>query len=311
MRAILDVAIPFFALIFLGFAALRWSVLDRSAVNGLNAFVYWFALPVLLFDKVAASPIGAIADPDFFIAYYGAGLPVYALGLGLGLTVFGAGLGRAALMGLAASFGNVGYMGIPLLLTALGPEHALPAVLAVTFDNLTTVFVTIVLLEVSARGRGGAGAILGVLRGLAANPLIWATLLGGAVAAMPFDLPATVSGFNRLLGGAAAPCALFALGGALNGTRIKEGLGEVLTLAALKLFVQPALLALIVLHLWPIPPETGVPVLILTALPTAATVFVLAERYGVGVPGASGMVLFTHLVSVATLTGLLVWLTPG
>ncbi|MCB1882422.1 MAG: AEC family transporter [Geminicoccaceae bacterium] len=312
MRAILDVAVPFFALIFLGFAALRWRILDRAAVAGLNAFVYWFALPVLLFAKVAGTPTRELLAPDFFVAYYGASFSVYALGFLVGRLVFGAGVGQAALMGLGASFGNVGYMGIPLLITGFGRDQALPAVLAVTFDNLTTVFLTIVLLEVGAKGGGGGrAAFVGVARGLAFNPLILAVLLGAFAAALPFGLPGTVEAFAGLLGAAAAPCALFALGASLVGTRLGGAGRELLSLALMKLVLHPLLVAGIASWLWPMPRATSAPILVLAALPTAATVFVVAGRYGVYAEGASGLVLLTHVLSVVTLTALLVWAAPG
>jgi predicted permease len=46
---------------------------------------------------------------------------------------------------------------------------------------------------------------------------------------------------------------------------------------------------------------------ITAALPTAATVFVVAQRYDCFVLRSSTVVLVTHLVSVVTLTGLLVY----
>ena len=312
MRAILDVAGPFFALIFLGYAALRWRILDRAAVSGLNAFVYWFALPVLVFDKVARTPVRELFAPDFFVTYYGASFTIYLLGFLVGRRVFKADIGRSALMGLGASFGNVGYMGVPLLITGFGRDQALPAVLAMAFDSLTTVFLTIVLLEVGARGSGGGrAAVRRVAKGLAINPIILAVVGGGLIAALPVDLPGTIVGFDALLGAAAAPCALFALGAALVGTRLGEAKGELLALALMKLVLHPLLLAVIVAWLWPVPAGTDAPILVLTALPTAATVFVLAERYGVYVDGASGLVLLTHVLSVITLTALLVGVAPG
>ena len=49
-------ALPFFAVIAAGYAALRWGYVDRASVAGLNTFVFYIALPALLLDKVAAAP---------------------------------------------------------------------------------------------------------------------------------------------------------------------------------------------------------------------------------------------------------------
>ena len=67
-------------------------------------------------------------------------------------------LQEAAICAFAASWGNVGYMGVPLLIAAYGEASALPAVLAVVLDTLVLQSLTILLLESGGDRRQGRAA---------------------------------------------------------------------------------------------------------------------------------------------------------
>lgn len=308
MRAILEIALPFFAIIAVGYLARRGRLLDDPAVAGLNTFVLYIALPPLLFAKVATAPLDRLFDPRWFAAFYGVALGLFAIVFLVGRRA-GADSGRAAFQALAAIWTNSGYMGIPLLLTAFGDHAAIPAVLALVFDNLITAPIAIAILE----GRGGGGALAvfrQVLRGLARHPLILAVVPGFAIAILGLELPGPLLAFTSLAGAAAAPAALVALGASLVGVPLREAGREVLALAFVKLFVHPAAIALVVFRLLPLPPDLAVATLVTAALPTGAMVYVLAQRYRTFVDRASTIVFATHAASVVTLSALLAALAP-
>lgn len=312
MTAVVDVALPFFALIFLGWAVVRSGVLPRATVPGLNGFVFYVTLPALLFDEVSDAPTSALADPRFLIAYY-----VPTLGLLFGVTLasrrlLGTARSFAVVQGMSACWSNAGYMGIPLLLTFAGPAAALPAVLVLVFDNLITSPLSIAVLE-SARGEAARlGATLArTFRSLARHPLILATAAGIVGGLVPADPPAPAQSVIDLLAGATVPCALFALGGSLVGVPISEARREVAVLVALKLLVHPLLVAAMAYLVLPLPPTVAMASVIVAALPTGAMVFVLAERYESYVRRASTVVLVSHVASVATVSALLVAFAPG
>ncbi|HVL56009.1 MAG TPA: AEC family transporter, partial [Burkholderiaceae bacterium] len=63
MLTVFEVTLPVFALVFCGFVAAHRRMLSDEAVAGINAFVFWFALPAMLFRAVAAHPVAQIAQP--------------------------------------------------------------------------------------------------------------------------------------------------------------------------------------------------------------------------------------------------------
>lgn len=307
MATILGVAIPFFAILLCGMVAARLRLLDAKGLMGLNTFVFWFALPALLFQKVAATPFGRLTDPWLYLAYEGSVMIVYAIVFTLARTVGRMTTAPAAIAAFAAGWGNVGYMGVPLLIAAYGEAAVLPAILAVVLDNLVVQSVTILLVEASLGASKGGLRTVG--RAIVRNPLILAVAAGAVVAGIGVELPTPVVGFLSLMGAAAAPSALFALGATLRGTTLLSGLGLVGALSAAKLLLLPAVTLGVALML-PVPGDLVVPMTLTAALPTAATVFVVAQRYGVLEGPAAAVVFVSHLAGILTLTLLLV-LLPG
>ncbi|MCX8101872.1 MAG: AEC family transporter [Geminicoccaceae bacterium] len=306
MRVIFDVVVPFFAVIFCGWAAFRTGAVDGTTARGLNAFVYWFALPSLLVLKVGSAPVARLLDPAFLIVYFGPAMILYFTMLDYGRLVRREDTASAALRALAATFPNSGYMGIPLLIAAFGPEAALASILALLLDQFVSIPLTVALVE-GGSGRGGFLATLGrTLKGVLGNPLVLAVLTGAALALSGWSLPGPLRGIAELLGAAASPCALFALGTALAAVPVRGAFGEVALVTIVRLVAHPLLVWLAANFVQPVAPEVLRAALVTAALPTAATVFVMAQRAD-RFPASSTIVLVTHAGSIVTLSLLLVW----
>ena len=65
MLRVLEVTLPVFALVFCGFFGQRWQLLPARAVQGINAFVFFFALPAMLFRVVATQKPASFSDGRF------------------------------------------------------------------------------------------------------------------------------------------------------------------------------------------------------------------------------------------------------
>jgi malonate transporter and related proteins len=111
----------------------------------------------------------------------------------------------------------------------------------------------------------------------------------------------------QMLGAAALPCALFALGANLARFRLGRTLKEALFLTALKTVAQPALVlaACELLHL----PRISLQVLVtIAAMPAGVNAYLFAARYEAAVAEASSTILISTGLSVVTLSVLLVLL---
>jgi predicted permease len=304
--AVTTVALPMFALVGSGYAAHRLRLLEDVSIRGLNGFVYYFSLPALLFVRVAETSITTVLDWRYVVAWLGAGLAVFGVTMLVSRLAFGYGLAVLGLRALTATFGNIGYMGFPLVLTAFGRDATLPAVLVFVSDVIVIVSLGIAVIEAGV-GRAGRRWLVAktIARGLGRNPVIVASAAGGLLSVAGIPIPAGVKAFGELLGGAALPCALFALGASLVGRLVTAHLAPVAVLVVAKLALHPLLVWLLTVHVFAVDPGWVRVAVIEAALPTAATVFVFAERYDLHVEQTSSAVLLSTLVSVMTVSLLL------
>jgi malonate transporter len=155
MQAIFNVALPIFGVILAGLLAGRWRILGGEATAALNAFVSYFALPVLFFGTLARTPVRTVLDPHLMLGFGVVVLATFAVGmLSTWLAVRG-GLARMSLQGIASSWGNVGYMGVPLCLAAFGEPGLPPAMLAVIVTSVISMVFGVMLIELEvAAGHG-------------------------------------------------------------------------------------------------------------------------------------------------------------
>ena len=306
MQVILDTALPFFALIFCGYAAGRFRILSEASVAGVNAFVFYFALPAFIFDLLASSRLSEIANGSFVAAYLGAGLVVFAAAAVLGRLLFEVSRGEAALQGSAAVLGNTGYMGIPLVAAAFGDRAVIPLVLGLTLEATVLIPLTIVLVEAQKGLDAGWSKLLRSVAGaMVRNPIIVSIFAGLLLSATGLGLPTPVENFAGLLGRAAGPCALFALGATLASFPISAGIGEVSYMTFFKLLLHPSAIWIATTRLFDVDPLWATVAILGASLPVAANVFIVARQYDTYVERVSSAILVSTAVSVFTVSALL------
>ena len=308
MQAILNVAFPIFGVILAGFLAGRWRILGGDATAALNAFVSYFALPVLFFGTLARTPVQAVLDPALLAGFSAAVVATFAMGMVTTRLVSRGGLAAMSLQGIASSWGNVGYMGVPLCLAAFGEPGLPPAMLTVIVTAVLSMVFGVMLIELEvAAGHGPIRTFLRAAFNVARNPLPLSIGFGILASWSGLVVPTPVEEWIDLMGAAAAPCALFAIGLFLSDKSIKSGLAEAGLATLIKLLLQPLLAALILPFFIDIRSVPGQVALLMAALPTAANAFVLAKQFDVSVEQNTAAVLLSTAFSVITVSALLVW----
>jgi predicted permease len=312
LQTILNTALPFFALIFCGYAAGRLSLLSPAAISGVNTFVFYFALPAFIFNLLATSTLAEILNLRFMGAYLSVALSVFAFVAILGRLLFRVKLGESAMQGAAAVLGNTGYMGLPLVAAAFGQEAAIPLLLGVALETTILIPLTIVIIELGRGvGKGRAKLLSAVAGSLIRNPLVVVIFAGALVSGFSFPLPVSVIEFSDLLGSAAGPCALFALGATLVGRPLVAGISETSYMSACKLLVHPAVMWLAMTQIVSVDPLWAIAAVLGASLPVAANVFIVARQYDTYLERISSAILLSTAISVFTVSALLVILPPG
>ncbi len=304
--SVLFIVLPIFALIFAGWLCRRLDVLGPNATRELNRFVVYLALPALLLDIVAKASWSQIWQPGF-VGAFGIGVAVIFVAT-IAIRLRAHGLADAAVDGLNAAYGNTGYIGFPLAAAVLGAGGATPTLVASIITICILFAVAIVLIEVGLEASQPPLRIVQKVAGsLARNPLVIAPVLGAVVLAVGRGLPVPVDSFLKLLGGAASPCALVALGLFLAEKREAKGGagGTVVLLTALKLLVQPVLTWWLATRVFALDPFQVRAAVLLAALPTGTGPFMLAEFYRREAGLTAKVVLASTVVSLFTITGYL------
>lgn len=309
MQAIFNVALPIFGVILAGYLAGRWRILGGEATAALNAFVSYFALPVLFFGTLARTPVQAVLDPALLGGFGLAVIATFVVGMITTRLVSQGGLAAMSLQGIASSWGNVGYMGVPLCLAAFGEAGLPPAMLTVIVTAVVSMVFGVMLIELEvAAGHGPIRTFFRAAFNVVRNPLPLSIAFGIAASWIGLPVPVPVEKWIDLLGAAAAPCALFAIGLFLSDKSVKSGLAEAGLATLIKLLLQPLLAALILPAFIDIRSIPGQVALLMAALPTAANAFVLAKQFDVSVEQNTAAVLVSTAFSVITVSALLVWL---
>jgi malonate transporter len=308
------IVLPIFALVFLGAGCRRGGILGPNATTELNRFVVYLALPALLFDIMAHSRWKTLDQPAFAAVFMLSCFIVFALTIALRLN------GRRHLAdvsidGLNAGYGNTGFIGFPLCLVVFGRSSLGLTTIAAIITVCLLFAVAIVLIEIGLQTEARpAHLLLKVGRSLIRNPLLVSPVLGALWAATGLPLPQSAETFLKLLGDAASPCALVALGLFLGEPRIAgrepaaEGtLSASLLLVALKLVLQPAIAWVLATQLFRLAPPLTHLVVVLAALPTGTGPFMLAEFYAREATITARSILLSTIGSLVTVSAYLAW----
>ncbi|MEI2685001.1 MAG: AEC family transporter [Cypionkella sp.] len=307
MLAIFLKTLPFFAVIGLGFWAGKARFFTAEATAYLTKFVFYFALSAMLFGFAANLDLGEVFSWAFVWAYLGATTLVWALVLGVAL-LRGTGPSEAVIEAHCGVIGNVGFLGIPMLTLLLGPNAVGPVLLVLAVDLVVFSSLLTVLITGVRQGRMRFGIFKVLAIGLLKNPMIVSVVLGMGWGATGWALPVPVNEFMTLLGAAATPCALFAIGGSLAG-RSAERLEVAVWLSFSKLVLHPAAVAFAAFVVFPVERYAAGVMVAAASLPVAGNVYILAQHFGVAPQRVSTAILISTAVSVLTVTVVIAFVT--
>lgn len=300
MLAILLKTLPFFALIGLGYGAARLRFFPPEATLWLTRFVFYFALSAMLFGFAANLPLGEIFDPAFVAAYLLASLLLY-LAVSVVAHLRGAGVEEAALEAQVAVSGNTGFLGVPMLVMLLGAAAAGPVLMVLTVDMVVFSSLITLIITGAREGRMRLSVLRVLALGLLKNPMVVSIVLGFMWSATGTAVPVPVNEFLAILGAAATPGALFAIGASLAG-RQTERMGVAIWLSFAKLVLHPGLVAIAAFWVFAVDPFAAGVMVATAALPVAGNVYILAQHYGVAPQRVSTAILLSTAVSILTVT---------
>ena len=151
MIDILNLALPYFGLIFIGFACGKAKGLPEQGLAWMNFFLLYVSLPALLFGIMSKTPFEELNNPPFLIATTLGTISAFVLAMLAGRIIGRLSFREATLAGLSGGYGNIGYMGPGLALAVLGSKAAAPTALIFCCDSIFLFSIVPLLIALTDR----------------------------------------------------------------------------------------------------------------------------------------------------------------
>lgn len=314
MGAILTITFPIFALIGIGYGAVRAGLFAASDMKTLGKYVLNIALPALLFNTVATRDLNEVLNLGYVVVFALAGLLTIGVTY-LWFTLQGTGPARRAIAVMGSTCPNSGFLGYPVMLLVFPDLAGVVLALNMVVENFLLIPLCLIFLEASRDRQGKSllriaeGIILGVLR----RPMVIGLMLGLLVMLSGLPVPQMITRLMEVLATSSSAIALFVIGGSLVGLPVVGQRSLAAQIVAGKLLVSPAMAGLVLLTL----PLIGLPLLsgdmavalvLSMAMPMFGIYTLLAQDYGhegiasIALLGATAGAFFTLSALLAILT---------
>ena len=305
----LGLASPLFLLILLGYGLMRGLGWPRSMSDNLTQFLFTAALPAMLFRMMSDFSTLPPVDARLLIAFFGSCLIVFAIGRLIAWKYFKLDGVSQSVFALGGIFSNNVLLGIPLAKMVLG-DAALPSVaLVLVFNSLTLWTLVTVSIEWARHGEFSLRGFAKTIRAVLTNPIVAGIISGSLFGLSGLPVPELIDTPLRMLGQAAAPIALIALGMGLAEYRIQAAWCLSLSISAIKLLLQP-LVVWSIARLLGLPPLETQVVVLLGSLAVGANVYLMSRQFKVLEGAIAGSLVISTLMAALS-TPLVLALTQG
>lgn len=305
MQSVFSIITPIFAIVALGFALARTGVLNDAASEALTRFMFYVAVPAMLFRTLATTTLPAQVPWAYIGAFYGASFATFLLGMVFARYGLGWSRRDQGIAGIAAGYSNMVMLGFPLVITAFGDAGALPLFILLALQSLLLFPATTWVIEVYGRGDGvRAHNVAKMFARLALNPVIASLLLGIAANVSGLALPGVLTRGIDIIAQAAPACALTALGLGLAQYEIRGAVRASAGLVVLKTCVHP-LIVWLACELCAVPVLWTRVAIVLAAMPTGINAFIFARQYDARIEVVSKTIVISTVVSAFSVAALL------
>ena len=299
--------IPFFALIGLGYSAAITRFFSAEATANLTKFVFYFALSAMLFRFSSDLSLHELYDPEFIYAYLSASLVIYFLATAIAIFRKKA-PSEAAVEAQCSVIGNVGFLGIPMLAILMGPDAVGFIMIILAIDLIIFGSLIVLIIVASKDKKLDVFLFYRVLLGLTKNPMIVSIICGLLWSASGWSIPKPINDFVILLGSAATPGALFAIGASLA-QKSTERFEVAAWLSFCKLVLHPLAVCVAVFFIFEVEIYAATVMIAAASLPVAGNIFMVAHHYNVAPKRASAAIFLSTILSVFTVSFTIAWVS--
>jgi hypothetical protein len=290
--------IPILLLIGTGFLSRKLKILTSGDERVLSAYVYYFALPALLFINMAETEFTE-TKLRFMLA---AAIPIL-VALAIYITLYliiGFSKNFLYLLILSTIFGSLAFFGIPFITFAFPDEGESVATLATVSISILSVSISILTLELYKLGQTKLRTALKlVARRLVKNPLIISIFAGILFSIISIQIPNFIAEPLHMLGSTTSTVAIFMLGVFLYGRKYTN-IVQAVKLSLLRIVFLPTI-AFLTLMLFDLSIIERSSIILMHGMPVAISMIILSERYDFYKETIASLILIMSLAGGAYL----------
>ena len=297
---IINIVLPVFSVIALGWLLRRWKLIDASFLKQTNKLVYYVCLPLLLFYKIGTADFFANFNGKLIVGSIAAVAITFVLSYLY--TVVRNYPDKARGVFSQASFrGNIAYMGLAITLNAYGETGLTKAGILMGFLVPFLNLFAILALLWPHRGDGEQRGVTFWVRQIALNPLIIASFLGIIWSFLDLPIPLVFERSLNIATGMTLPLALLAIGGGFSLEKLRGDLFKAALASCVKTIWMPILAAILLISMGVQGMDLGIGVLI-AGTPAATANYIMADQLKGDAELAGASVMLSTLLSAATYT---------
>lgn len=287
---------PVFLMIAVGCLVKRAGWISSSEVKHFNKVVFHTFMPAMIFWSIYTSDFSSLLRLEYGLFVCAAVVGTFILAIPAVVLLEKDNAKRGAMIH-AAYRSNYILLGTPVVaaLTPDGSTGTAAVVASITIPLYTVLAVA--MLEYFRSGKFRAG---GMLKSLARNPLILASVLGIAVRAAGLELPLVVESCISRMNAAASPVAMLLLGAAFEWGALAGERRDITVAVLLRLVVFPAVM-LPLAALLGFRDVEFITLIPLFASPTAVNTFSMGQEMGADLTIASGTIAISTALSCVTM----------
>ena len=301
MQALLDVILPVFFVVGLGYAVVWRKVFSTVAVDGLMTYTQNFAIPCLLFMALIKIDLGQAYSFRLMGSYYIGAASGFALGFLGARYIFKRSAEDSVAIGFVSLFSNSVMMGLAITERAYGVDALVANFAIVSLHAPFCYFVGITAMELAkSDGDSIAQVALNVGKSMMKNALFIAIFLGLLVNITDVALPKAFLEGTNMVATTALPAALFGMGGVLYQYRPEGDFGAIAWVVGISLLVHPAIVWSLG-QLWGLSISELRSAVLTSAMAPGINCYIFASMYNRAKRVAASGVLIATALSVLTI----------
>jgi predicted permease len=298
---VIQVTAPIFIIIAAGFFIRKINLINSDGVDVLNRLAYNVGLPALFFLNITEYSLSEIFNIDIIKVIYSTYAAYFAVLLLLAFTVRRSSRTRGAFF-VSSYRVNMAFVGLPIVWGAFGGLALAKATLVIAFLVPVNVISSIIVFRIFSRGGKDPG-IGRLLKKVATDPIIIATILGIVMSYFDIRLPSAINSSLDIISGMTVAVALLSIGASFKFDHIKSDLKLVSYISFNKLILMPVLAFMAAEYVFRMDTLDRNIIVTLFAAPLAVAAYIMARELRSDHDLVSSSLILTTIISAFTISG--------